>query len=163
MSYNTSGLVTGGPVIPTWMPGYWFWYRTATPQGGEFMLVDPARGTRAPAFDHAKLAAALSAVTGQQYGAAELPFSRIELSDDGQFVAFDAAGRHYRCDVGGAHCADEGAAVNGGRGFGRGRARRARHPRPPAGAAVPRRTPRRLHPRLEPVGARRRHRRRSAS
>lgn len=132
MSYNTNGLVTGGPVSPTWMPGDRFWYRTATPQGAEFMLVDPARGTKAPAFDHAKLAAALSAVTGQQYSAAELPFSRIELADDGRFVAFDAAGRHYRCDVGGTHCADEGAAVDRGRGFGRGaRGARATSGHPP--------------------------------
>ena len=37
-----------------------FYYRNTTAEGTEFILVDPVRGTRAPAFDHAKLAAALS-------------------------------------------------------------------------------------------------------
>ena len=120
MGYYTNALVTGGGVSPAWMAGDRFWYRASTPQGTEFVLVDPARGTKVPAFDHAKLAAALSATTGRPFDANHLPFAQIDLSADGRMVSFDAAGRHYRCDVGGAQCTDEGAATNRGRGFGRG-------------------------------------------
>ncbi|MDE3128112.1 MAG: DPP IV N-terminal domain-containing protein [Gemmatimonadota bacterium] len=120
MGYYTNELVSGGPVYPGWMAGDRFWFRTTTPRGGEFFVVDPARGTREPAFDQAKVAAALSAATGRHYGAYALPFTAIELSDDGKTVSFDAAGRHYACDVGGVKCADVGAATNRGRGFGRG-------------------------------------------
>src|ERR1039458_2478734 len=55
-----------------------------TAEGAEFVLVDPAKGTRVPAFDHVKLAAALSAATGRTYAAGNLPFQEIEFSADGQ-------------------------------------------------------------------------------
>lgn len=42
-----------------------FWYRTANVGGtASFWLVDPARKSRVPAFDHPKLATALSTATG---------------------------------------------------------------------------------------------------
>jgi len=64
MSYNTQGLMTRAAVQPNWLPGDRFWYRVTTADGSEFVLVDPARGAREPAFDHAKLAAALSTAAG---------------------------------------------------------------------------------------------------
>ncbi|HEX8726615.1 MAG TPA: hypothetical protein VF737_14595, partial [Gemmatimonadaceae bacterium] len=56
MGYYTQPLVTGGFVSPDWMAGDRFWYREDTPHGAQFLLVDPARGTKAPAFNHAKVA-----------------------------------------------------------------------------------------------------------
>ena len=58
-----------------------FWYRNDLPGGvREFILVDAERGTRVPAFDHQKLAAALSkAAGGQVYKADHLPFDEIEF------------------------------------------------------------------------------------
>ncbi|HEY5219038.1 MAG TPA: hypothetical protein VIJ16_04475, partial [Gemmatimonadaceae bacterium] len=106
MGYYTNALVSGGSVNPAWMANDRFWYRATTPQRSEFLVVDPARGTKTPAFNHAKVAAALSAASGQSYSATSLPFTQIELSDDASTVSFDAAGRHYTCDVGGAHCND---------------------------------------------------------
>src|SRR5262249_856956 len=61
MNYNTAPLALRAGVRPTWIADEKFWYRVATENGNEFILVDPARGTRGPAFDQAKLAAALSA------------------------------------------------------------------------------------------------------
>src|SRR5262249_21396995 len=57
MTYNTAPLVYRSGVRPNWLPDERFWYRVTTPEGAEFVLVDPAKGTRAPAFDHVKLAA----------------------------------------------------------------------------------------------------------
>ncbi len=60
MGYNTTPLVFRMAVRPNWLPDDRFWYRVAVPGGAEFVLVDPARATKEPPFDHARLAAALS-------------------------------------------------------------------------------------------------------
>ena len=41
-----------------------FWYRDNGPDGVTFMVVDPAKGTKTPAFDQVKLAAALDGGDG---------------------------------------------------------------------------------------------------
>jgi dipeptidyl aminopeptidase/acylaminoacyl peptidase len=116
MGYNTTPLVLRSGVRPNWLPDERFWYRVTTAEGAGFVLVDPAKGTRVPAFDHVKLAAALSAATGRTYAAGNLPFQEIEFSADGQSVSVQAEGR-WKCDVQGSRCAaEEGAAAVGGRG-----------------------------------------------
>src|SRR6516162_105706 len=75
MGYNTTPLVYRSGVRPNWISGERFWYRVTTAQGSEFVLVDPEKGTRAPAFDHAKMASALTAATGSIYDAGRLPFT----------------------------------------------------------------------------------------
>ena len=116
MGYNTTPLVLRSGVRPNWLPDERFWYRVTTAEGAEFVLVDPAKGTRAPAFDHARLAAALSTATGRAYTAGNLPFQEIEFSSDGQSVSVQAGGR-WKCDVKGATCtAEEGATPAAGRG-----------------------------------------------
>lgn len=106
---NTTPLMLRAGVRPAWTTGDRFWYRVATETGTEFILVDPARATRAPAFDHAKLAAALSAASGGKYDAYKLPFQQIEFSADGQKVAFNLAGKRWTCDREGNECS--GAAI----------------------------------------------------
>ena len=64
MGYNTNPLVFRSGVRPVWQGDGQFWYRVTTPEGSEFVMVDTAKGTRAPAFDQVKLAAALSAAAG---------------------------------------------------------------------------------------------------
>ena len=77
-----------------------FWYRNDLKGGTkEFVLVDAVKGTRALAFDHAKLAAALSKEVDKQYQADRLPFSAIEFTDDARVVHFDAAGKHWECQL----------------------------------------------------------------
>src|SRR3982750_2260493 len=79
MGYNTTPLVLRSGVRPVWLPDERFWYRVTTSEGAEFILVDPAKGTRTPAFDHAKLAASLSKVSGRTYTAVNLPFQDLEF------------------------------------------------------------------------------------
>ncbi len=117
MGYNTTPLVTHSGVRPTWLADERFWYRVTTAAGSEFILVDPAKGTRAPAFPHAKIAAALSTASGKQYTADQLPFQEIEFAADGQSFSFQASGK-WQCDVQGVKCtaAEGGAPAGGGRG-----------------------------------------------
>ncbi len=116
MNYNTAPRVLRSGVRPNWLANDRFWYRVLTESGNEFMLVDPVKGTRLPAFDHARLAAALSAAAGPRYDAAHLPFTEIDLSEDSQTVKLSAAGRAWICDVQGARCAQDSNPVAGGRG-----------------------------------------------
>ena len=169
-------LVIGGSVTANWLPDDRFWYRNQVDDGYEFILVTPATKTRRPAFDHAKLAAALSAAAKGTFTAHQLPFTSIDLSPDALNVSFDHNGRRWTCDVQGAACADSGAALGradaGGRGgSGRGAAGRGgtagsaagRAGHPPGGLRAGRRDPRRavarreargLHPRLESLDPR---------
>jgi len=50
-----------------------FWYKNETRDGVEFVLVDPVLNMRQPAFDHARLAAALSTASGKAYDSRKLP------------------------------------------------------------------------------------------
>jgi hypothetical protein len=62
-------LVIGDKVRPQWIDGgARFWYAVSNGVGRRFVLVDPAAGTREPAFDHALLAAALAAAGGADEG-----------------------------------------------------------------------------------------------
>jgi dipeptidyl-peptidase 4 len=98
LNYNTNPLVFRASVQPNWLPDGRMWYRVTTAEGSEFVLVDPARGTREPAFDHAKLAAALSKVAGSTYEPAHLPFQSIALSSDSASVSFTVGSNHWKCD-----------------------------------------------------------------
>ena len=67
MAYNVNPLVYHTVYHPSWLADGRFWYQDRAPDGVTFILVDPAKGTKAPAFDHAKLAAALTAASIQQH------------------------------------------------------------------------------------------------
>ncbi len=46
LGYNTTPLVDRGGVRPTFLPDGKFWYRTLTPTASEYVLVNPADGSR---------------------------------------------------------------------------------------------------------------------
>ena len=100
LGYNTEQLVDHGSVRPNWLPGDRFWYRTLTPQGSEFILVDPAKKSRSAAFDQQKLAAGLSAAAGKKYEAEMLPFQYFRFAADDKAVIFQADGKQWKCDLG---------------------------------------------------------------
>jgi dipeptidyl-peptidase 4 len=103
MGYNTSPLMFHN-VRAHWMPDDRFWYRDVGPDGSEFVLFDAAHGTRQPAFDHAKIAAALPAAAGKTYDAKHLPFMTFEFTPDNQSISFSAQAKHWTCDLQGGHC-----------------------------------------------------------
>jgi dipeptidyl aminopeptidase/acylaminoacyl peptidase len=55
LSYGTEPLVDNTMGRPNWLPGDRLWYRVLTAQGSEFILVNPAKGTRTADSDPAKL------------------------------------------------------------------------------------------------------------
>ena len=110
LSAHTSSLVFYDDVRPNWMDDGRFWYRNATPNGAEFILVDPVKKTKSPAFDHKKLAAALSEAAGVNYEAADLPFSRFDWSADGQSITFAAGRKQYAYNLRTGKCTTAKAA-----------------------------------------------------
>ncbi len=119
MNYNVNPLVYHGVEHPAWISGDRFWYRDFGPDGTTYMLVDATKGTKAPAFDHAKLATAL-AVAGVKIDAHHLNLNDLDIKDS--VVSFSTAGRKFRCDLSGNGSCAVTASGASGRGFGRNRA-----------------------------------------
>lgn len=104
LGYNTAPLVANGPVRANWMPGDRFWYRNQSADGSQFILVDAAKAAKGPAFDHARVAAALSTAMGKPVTPARLPFTRITMAPDAAAFSFDSDLKRWTCDVRGASC-----------------------------------------------------------
>jgi dipeptidyl-peptidase 4 len=75
-------------VEPHWFAGNKkFWYRNDLPEKRrEFVVVDAEKGTRAPAFDHARAAKVLAEKWGKEVDPKRLPFDEIAFSTDGKRV-----------------------------------------------------------------------------
>src|SRR5438093_3366226 len=79
-------LVFDTSVNPRWLEtSDRFWYSYQTREGRKFYLVDPQKKTKAPLFDHVKMAATLTSITREPYDAQHLPFTSVK------FVKKDAA------------------------------------------------------------------------
>lgn len=104
LGYNTASLVMNAGVRVTWLPDGRFWYRTTRADGPEFVLVDPAQRTRGPAFDHARVLAALSRASNQTLELVRFPVGQVEVSSDGRRVSFATELKRYVCDSGGEAC-----------------------------------------------------------
>jgi len=72
------GLAINVPSAVTWIgDSDHLWYSKAVKGGTEFVWVDAATGIKKPAFDHDKLAAAISAASGGHYTGLTLPFAPV--------------------------------------------------------------------------------------
>jgi len=106
MTYNTRPLVFH-EVRGKWVAEDRYLFRDAGPDGSEFAIFDAAHGTRGPAFDHARLAAALSTAAGETYNAAHLPFTTFEFSADGKSISFHLKSQEWACDLEAGKCTAE--------------------------------------------------------
>jgi len=103
----TFPLVSGVAGRPTWLADGRAAYRVSSAKGWQFVMVDPRRRTRTTAFDHARLAEAVSAAIGRHVTADSLPFFSFDLSTAGQLV-FDS-GKRWRCDLTAYRCTADSA------------------------------------------------------
>jgi len=105
-----------------------FWYRKTVTGGNTFVLVNADTKTKEPAFDHAKLADALSTAMGTKYMAVTLPFTTFSFVDDDRAIEFQPGGATqgppgtprptWRCSLDSYTCKESRAAGRGGRGGG---------------------------------------------
>ena len=105
LSGNTDPLVSGVVADPMWLPDDRLVYQNTTPEGTEFVIIDAIGRTRSRAFDHARLAEALSAAAGTRVDAFGLPIRQSRFSNDGRSISFEIKDRRYTCDVQSYQCA----------------------------------------------------------
>lgn len=88
-------------IIPHWFAdNKCFWYRNElSGNTKEFIMVNAEQGTRRRAFDHQKLAEALSRAAGTEYRADQLPFNIIEFTDGDKAILFSAADKIWKYDL----------------------------------------------------------------
>src|SRR5689334_16337686 len=128
------GLVVNVPGTPSWIgKSEHFWYSRTVKGGTEFLIVDAEAGTKKPAFDHDRLAAAISGATGKQCTGLTLPFAPpaggrggagggrgaaatsapLSFADDEQSIRFGTGGSMYRCTLSNYECRKDGAIPEG--------------------------------------------------
>jgi len=106
IGWHLDPLVRGVASAPTWLDdGERFWYSVRSDRGLEFMLVDPAADTRRPAFDNARLAAAMSVAADTSYDPVRLPFRTFEFTRGTEAIRLRVAARRFDCELAAYTCA----------------------------------------------------------
>ena len=99
LEQRTQNKVFRDRVQPHWFDGgQKFWYRVQTADRHEFVLVDAVAGKREPAFDHARLAAALLAAGIKNAAAERLPVDQLDFGVSPEAFDLRAAGKWWRCE-----------------------------------------------------------------
>jgi dipeptidyl aminopeptidase/acylaminoacyl peptidase len=107
---NVRHLVSVADVNPHWIEKTnCFWYRRVGLSDTKFILVDAEQNTSGPAFDHERLATALSRAAKQEYSASALSFSEIEFMDGGKAIRFSVDGAQWTCPLATYECQKEEA------------------------------------------------------
>jgi len=105
LPWNAQELVINDAVRPRWMSGDRFWFRNRGERGWEFLVVDMATGSRRPAFDHARLASAISTAADTAYDATRLPFRDLVWTNGDKAIRVALGkGKHWTCDVSSYQC-----------------------------------------------------------
>ncbi|HTV85356.1 MAG TPA: DPP IV N-terminal domain-containing protein [Dyella sp.] len=114
MGYNTQPLVDHAVGIVHWLDGTHFWYLDHDASGDHYKQMDAANGNVSPLLDQAKLAAALSKLSGKPVKADKLGIMEFRVAADGR-DDIDVHGTHYLCDLKGAgQCVDKSTLVKTG-------------------------------------------------
>jgi dipeptidyl-peptidase 4 len=85
-------LVFSTSVTPHWLEfSDRFWYSYETPAGTRWWVVDPVKKTKAPMFDHAKMAAQLTRMLRTPYDAQHLPITTVKFIKNDSAVQFSVS------------------------------------------------------------------------
>ncbi|HZT43583.1 MAG TPA: prolyl oligopeptidase family serine peptidase [Chthonomonadaceae bacterium] len=98
---RVAGKVFRASVTPNWIgESDRFWYRNDLPEGRrEFILVDPDKPSKGPAFDSARMAAALSKALGKKIEADRLPIETLAFEPDKPILRVQVEDRTFACDL----------------------------------------------------------------
>jgi dipeptidyl-peptidase-4 len=87
-------------ITPNWINGTnLFWYLKKDREGKKFMLVDTLNLTKDEAFDHERLAKALSAESQISINSSDLPFDKISFLPRMKGILFSALKKTWQCDL----------------------------------------------------------------
>ena len=99
-----SGLTENVAEPAQWIEGtHRFVYRKTVPGGFEFVIMDAETQQKQPAFDHDRLATALSTATGKPSRGLHLPFTepftRVEIGDGGRTLTAILEEASWKCSL----------------------------------------------------------------
>jgi len=103
LSANTRALMLNGIVAPNWLEDSRMWYRNTINKGVEFIIVDAEKKTRKVAFDHQRIANAISN-KDTTYEALNLPFRSFKYIKNGRSISFDIDNKTYTCNLRNYRC-----------------------------------------------------------
>ena len=109
LPFYTQQYIDHGRINAQWLSDDKFWYQDLTPEGTNYILVNPAKHTRINAFDQQKLAAALTSATGKNFIANKLQIRILDYSDN-RIMLFEAAGKNWKADLTNYNIMEVGAA-----------------------------------------------------
>ena len=115
LAEHTDPLVLRADVSPSWLPDGRFWYANRIEAGTEYVMVDPERRTRERAFDHDRLAAALSEASGEAHEPLALGIAAFQPEGQRARISTGGGDRWYECDLSEYSCAPAPAPVGAGR------------------------------------------------
>jgi dipeptidyl aminopeptidase/acylaminoacyl peptidase len=98
LGYNIETFVDEGASRPVWA-GNQFWYLSKTDKESQFLLVNPAKKTKQPLFDHQQLAAELSKATNKTFEANQLPFQTLVYDAGTLAIKFYTGGQSWDYDI----------------------------------------------------------------
>lgn len=108
LDYNLKGKVRNAKVDPNWLADGRFWYRRDGAAGAEYVLIDPAKRSRAPLFDPARLRAALAAAADAPANAlatdAALAPVSVRIENGALHARFVAGATTLSCDLSAYDC-----------------------------------------------------------
>jgi hypothetical protein len=98
---RTQGKVFRDRVRPHWFDeDRRFWYRNDLAEGArEYVLVETETGRRGPAFDHERLAEALTRAAGEPFAAARLRIDGLRFEEEARVLRFRSGTNGWRCDL----------------------------------------------------------------
>jgi dipeptidyl-peptidase-4 len=103
MSYNVNDLVHHAIRGVEYLPDGRVFYRDPGATTTAYMIADPVKGTKAPAFDNARLAAALSVATRKRVDAGRLGVTEFKPDAGGGFSVTTRVGS-FHCDGAALRC-----------------------------------------------------------
>jgi dipeptidyl-peptidase 4 len=105
LSWNAQELSFNESIQPRWIGANKLWYRNRGPKGYEFVVLDVETAQRRLAFDHARLAAALSEAADTSYDAGKLPFREIQFVNGDKSVRVAVRrNKNWTCDIASYRC-----------------------------------------------------------
>jgi dipeptidyl aminopeptidase/acylaminoacyl peptidase len=77
-----------------------FWYRNILKDSvREYLIVDAVNGEKGKAFDHEKLAAALSVASAEVVDSKRINISKLWFGKDAKQMAFEMGGKNWQCNL----------------------------------------------------------------
>jgi dipeptidyl aminopeptidase/acylaminoacyl peptidase len=94
------GLAVDLPERPSWIgTTHRFWYRKSITGGFQFVLVDADKASKAPAFDHIRVAAELAGPLKKWVDPKKLPFISILFVDGEKAIQFEAEAFRWKFEL----------------------------------------------------------------